>query len=226
MFHAKPSGAFLFSTKEGEDNVQEMYNWFYSLRYAVEAVAGIIGNSMAESGLNPWRWQGDTVNRSGGYGLFQYTPARDYLALTSEEYYSPNLSVTSVTEGASPNDGIAQINVFNENKLSKWGSGAWRPYWDKTTYSKLYAERNRILKEWGSGNSISMEQFKQIKNVYDATFVFLACFEGPLVPNMDTRYTNASTAYKILTGLEPQPPTPTPTRKKGMPLWMCLNPYI
>lgn len=227
-FNAKPSGAYGFSSTEGTNNVQQMYNMFSSLGYAVEAIAGVIGNSMSESGLNPWRWQGDKVSMGGGYGLFQYTPASDYINLTGIQYFAPNLSTTEVTSGADPDDGFAQIIVFDENRLSKWGSGAWRPYWSTTTYAQLYAERNRILKQWGSGKSISMAQFKAITNVYDATFVFLACFEGPLVPNMTPRYNNASTAYEILTGMQPEPPTPTPTPKqrKGMPLWMYLRPMI
>ena len=231
-FNAKPSGAYGFSSSEGTNNVQQMYNMFSSLGYAVEAIAGVIGNSMSESGLNPWRWQGDKVSMRGGSGLFQYTPASDYINLTGIQYFAPNLSTTEVTSGADPNDGFAQIIVFDENRLSKWGSGAWRPYWSTTTYAQLYAERNRILKQWGSGSSISMAQFKAITNVYDATFVFLACFEGPAVPNMTPRYNNASTAYEILTGMQPEPPTPTPTptpttkQRKGMPLWMYLRPMI
>lgn len=229
-FNAKPSGAYGFSSTEGTNNVQQMYNMFSSLGYAVEAIAGVIGNSMSESGLNPWRWQGDKVSMGGGYGLFQYTPASDYINLTGIQYFAPNLSTTEVTSGADPDDGFAQIIVFDENRLSKWGSGAWRPYWSTTTYAQLYAERNRILKQWGSGSSISMAQFKAITNVYDATFVFLACFEGPAVPNMTPRYNNASTAYEILTGMQPEPPTPTPTptpkQRKGMPLWMYLRPMI
>lgn len=225
-FNAKPSGGYSFSSYEGNNNVQQMYNMLNSLGYSIEAVAGIIGNVMAESGLNPWRWQGDTVSMSGGYGLFQYTPASQYLNLSGVEYFAPNRSVTSVTAGASPDDGFAQIIVFDENRLSKWGSGAWRPYWSTTTYAQLYAERKRILRQWGSGNSISMAQFRVIGNVYDATFVFLACFEGPLVPNMTARYNNASTAYELLTGMQPEPPTPTPKQRKGMPLWMYLKPLI
>ena len=225
-FNAKPSGGYSFSSVEGKNNVQQMYNMFSSLGYSIESIAGIIGNVMAESGLNPWRWQGDTVSMGGGYGLFQYTPASGYLNLSGVQYFAPNLSITSITSGASPDDGFAQIIVFDENRLSKWGSGAWRPYWSTTTYAQLYAERNRILRQWGSGNSISMAQFRAIENVYDATFVFLACFEGPLVPNMTARYNNASTAYEILTGMRPEPPSPTSKKRNGMPLWMYLNPLL
>lgn len=227
-FNAKPSGGYSFSSTEGKNNVQQMYNMFNSLGYCVEAISGIIGNVMAESSLNPWRWQGDTVSVKGGYGLFQYTPASEYLNLSGVEYFAPNRSVTSVTPGANPDDGFAQIIVFDSNRLSKWGSSAWRPYWSTTTYSQLYAERNRILNQWGSGKSISMAQFRKVKNVYDATFVFLACFEGPLIPNITPRYDSASIAYEILTGMKPEPPSPTPAERnrKGMPLWMYLRPMI
>ena len=43
------------------------------------AVAGILGNMQAESGLIPDRWQSDRVgNNAGGYGLVQWTPATKY----------------------------------------------------------------------------------------------------------------------------------------------------
>lgn len=218
-FNAKPSGGYSFDSDEGRNNIQQIYNTLDYLEYTVEAVAGVVGNVMAESGLNPWRWQGDKVSMSGGYGLFQYTPASEYLNLTGIPDFAPNRSTTGVTPGASPDDGVAQLLVFHHNNLGKWGAGAWRPYWSSATYANLYADRNRILKRWGSGNSITLEQFSKIENVYDATFVFLACFEGPLVPNMTARYDNASTAYEILTGMKPEPPS---RAKTGMPLWMMI----
>jgi len=48
------------------------------------AIAGVLGNMQAESGLIPDRWESDKVgNLKGGYGLVQWTPAskfRDWAA--------------------------------------------------------------------------------------------------------------------------------------------------
>lgn len=218
-WNAKPSGSIGYSTTEGQENIAEINMFFNEREYTLEAQAGIIGNVIGESGLNPWRWQGDTYSLSGGYGLFQYTPASGYIDGCSHlEYYAPNLSTTSITSGADPTDGIAQLTAFADNTLSKWGSGCWRPYWNPSTYSELYALRRTILNTYGDGSSLTMEQFKNIDDVYSATFAFLACFEGPLVPNMDIRYEYASTVYEMLGGeLKP--------RRKKMPIWMMLRPF-
>jgi hypothetical protein len=222
-WHAKPSGAYGYNSVEGKENISEMNMFFNSRDYTLEAQAGIFGNVVGESGLNPWRWQSDTVNLSGGYGLFQYTPARRYINGASQlDHYAPNLSVTEVTAGASPEDGIAQCTAFADNTLSKWTTACWRPYWDKDTYAELYAVRTDILNIYGDGSRLTMSQFKSIDNVYYATFAFLSCFEGPAVPNMNIRYEYASDIYTILTGETPIPPVP-PTKRKKMPIWMLLR---
>lgn len=214
-WHAKPSGGYSAQSSAGIENIFAFKTALGTWNDAV--VAGILGNVQAESGFNPWRWQGDRFGVSRGYGLFQYTPASDYLALSGA---TPNLSVTEQTQGATPEDAIRQIQAFRTNELGKWVSTCWRNYWDTTTYASLYAYRNEVLQTWGHGNGISLAEFSDITDVYAATFVFLACFEGPNVPNIDERNRNAREVYKILTGdypeppyvpPDPEPPSPTPT---------------
>lgn len=217
-WYAKPSGSYGYLSNEGKSNLFEMYDYFKANSYTDEAITGIIANATAESGLNPWRWQSDRYNLNGGYGLFQYTPASGYInGATDVQYYSPNLSVTQITDGATVYDGIAQMEVFHTNKLSKWSESCWRSYWDKNENADLYATRTIILDNYGNGNSLSMSQFASIDNVYYATFAFLACFEGPAVPNINKRYSYAKDIYKIITGETP------PTHRKKMPLWMYLR---
>lgn len=217
-WYAKPKGGYEYSTNEGKSNIFEMYDYFKVKGYTDEAIVGIIANASAESGLNPWRWQGDVYNQNGGYGLFQYTPARQYIEeAVNVPYYSPNLSVTEATPGATLYDGIAQMDVFHNNRLHKWSDYCWRSYWDTTEYADLYSVRNYILTTYGNGSSLSMEQFSNITSVYYATFAFLACFEGPAVPNMDVRYSYAKDIYEIITGKRPI------TKRKKMPIWMYLR---
>lgn len=222
-WHAKPTGSYGYNSDEGRDNIAEINKFFNGRGYTLESQAGIIGNVIGESGLNPWRWQGDEYDLTGGYGLFQYTPASEYInGCTNISNYSPNLSVTSITPNANPRDGLAQLTVFADNSLGKWVPTCWRPYWDTETYVDLYQVRNRILNVYGDGSGLSMKQFMGINNVYDSTFAFLACFEGPAVPNMGARYEFASAVYQYLTGDMPdEPDTPT-KKKKKMPLWMYL----
>lgn len=222
-WNAKPSGSYQYDSKAGTENIFEINDFFNTENYTIEAQSGLIGNVMAESGLNPWRWQSDTVNLSGGYGLFQFTPASGYIDLTDVPFHSPNLSTSEQTSGATVDDGEAQLIVFNEDRLGKWISSCWRTYWDVNTYAQLYAERKRILNTYGNGSKITLNQFKTIKNVWDATFTFLACYEGPRVPNVGPRYENAVNAYELLTGNPPDPPIPPTPINKKLPIWFYIK---
>lgn len=225
-WNAKPLGSYTFDSSEGKENTREIASFLSSRGYTVSSQAGIAGNSFAESGLNPWRWQSDTVNISAGYGLFQYTPASKYIDGASDvQHYAPNLSTTGITVGAQPTDAIAQLTVLDSNILGTWVGTCWRSYWAPSDYPDLYEASQRILQTYGANGVLSLEQFKTINNVWDSTFAFLACFEGPAVPNMDIRYSYASTAYIIITGFDPDPPTPTPTTPRKLPLWMMLRPF-
>lgn len=211
-WHCKPSGAYSLSSQDGVDNMNEYYN--YMAQYTNKNnIVGQLCNVFAESGLNPWRWQGDTVGTSRGYGLYQFTPASGYLNLTGIPGHSPNMSTSGVS-GGSTSDASAQMYVFANNTLSKWVSTCWRSYWDTTVYASLYQKRQRILNTYGDGSHISMAQFFTITDVGDACFTFLACFEGPRIPNYDARMSNAQTISDAIGGGPvppgPDPPGPTP----------------
>ena len=196
-WQAKPHGYYGINSNEGHDNIDQIWNQMQADNYTTEAAAGAMGNVYAESGLNPWRWQSDTVNLHAGYGLFQYTPASGYINLPGT---TPNMSTTSVTPGASASDGARQVDCFLTNELGKWVSTAWRSYWDPTQYASLYAKRNQWLQQWGSGGHISMSEFAAITDLEAATFFFLACFEGPRVPSLGIRYSYAQTILDYLGG--------------------------
>ena len=211
-WYAKPSGGYGYNSTEGRANIEQINGVLNELGFTLEAQAGILGNIVAESTLNPWRWQGDSVNMSGGYGLVQFTPARDYIdGMQNVDGYGPNLSTSSQTVGARPEDGYAQILVIANDYLSKWVSYCWRDYWSTASYPTLWAQRNRIVQQYGNGRALTLSQFKTINNVGDATLAFLACFEGPAVPNYQTRYDSAAAIYEYLSGgVTPDPPDPGP----------------
>ena len=196
-WHAKPSGGYGVNTTEGTDNINEVWAILQSHGYTQEAAAGVLGNVKAESGLNPWRWQGDTFGTSRGYGLFQFTPASDYINLPGA---TPNMSTSAQTTGATAADGARQVDCFANDELSKWVPSAWRPYWSTTTYADLYAKRATWLSLYGSGNSITMAQFAAVTDIEAATFFMLACFEGAAKPNLNIRVSNANEIYNIMSG--------------------------
>ena len=204
---AKPSGGYSLTSAGGRDNIEMIYYMLQGYSYTMEAAAGVMGNVQAESGMNPWRWQSDRVNLSGGYGLFQYTPASGYINLSGT---TPNMSTTQTTAGATPQDGERQVDCYATNELHKWVSTAWRSYWDTTTYAELYNKRSQWLQQWGSGSAISMAQMAACTDIEAATFFHMACFEGPAVPNLGPRFSNAKKIYEILGGIIPVPPPPVP----------------
>ena len=215
-WYAKPSGPYGIDSVEGRANIFAMSDCFPAA--TLESRAAVIGNSVHEGGLNPWRWQGDTYGRSRGYGLFQYTPASDYIDLS---FATPNLSTTQQTAGATPEDGETQCDVMASNYLGKWVSSCWRSYWDTNTYRDLYAYRTGVLNTWGNGSTITMAQFFACTDVDAATFIFLACFEGPLVPNYGVRKQTAARIYEILGGVvPPTPPVPPDPPVGSLPAWL------
>lgn len=208
-WYAKPSGPYAYSSPENAANSIEIFNILSGQGFTVEAIAGVCANSQHESGLNPWRWQNDTVSPtySNGYGLLQWTPAYGYLDLSGT---TPNMSVTAQTQGATPEDGARQMQAFYEDNPAKWHSSCWRSYWDTTTYSEYYAKTRYILNTWGNGTKITLDQFKTINDASYAADCFLACFEGPGTPDYLQREATAAQFYERFTGVTPDPPTPPP----------------
>lgn len=236
-WYAKPSGPYGYSSTEGRANIRMMNGFFNGEGFTIESQAGILGNAVAESGLNPWRWQNDHYSRSLGYGLFQFTPAYSmnghigYVDTCQDlEGYGPNLSTTTITSGARPEDGWAQCLAMARDRLAKWQTFCWRDYWDRETYSQLWQRRNSIVTTYGNGTSLTLAQFKSIGDIYDATFAFLACYEGPGSPaGYYDRCNNAAAVYQYLTGeTPPEPPGPgpgpTPTHSNRMKIMFYLKP--
>ena len=206
-WHAKPSGGYSLSSTEGRDNMDCIYGAFSSQGYTIQAIAAIIGNFNNESAMNPWRWQNDRVVYGAGYGLPQFTAARDYINLTGIPYHSPNLSVSEQTSGATPEDGEAQCYVIYNDTLSKWQSNIWRDYWSTSDYPTEYAYMQQLRNTYG--RYISMDTFRQITDLEAATFIFNGGYIGEWSLNIAPRYRDAQTAYDYLSGHSPPtPPTP------------------
>lgn len=186
-FYAKPSGGYAIQSLEGTANITAAYHYLSNEGYSDNAIVGILGNVVAESGLNPWLWENNTVTYSGGYGLFQYTPASEYINATWLPNHAPNESVSEAEPGADPDDALGQLYAFVNDTFGKWVGTCWRSYWDPNDYPDLYAKHNYILNTYGNGSYLTMNEFKDISDYSDSCFAFLACFEGPAIPNYLTR---------------------------------------
>lgn len=196
-WHAKPSGSYSFDTAENFDNSWEMQGILSSRGFTNAAIAGVCGNAQHESGLNPWRWQNDTVSSHLGYGLLQWTPSTGYTSLSGA---TPNFSTSSITSGATPEDGARQMQAFYENNPAKWHSSCWRTYWDKGTYAAYWQRCQYILNRWGNGSDITLDQFKAIDDPEYAADCFLACFEGPGAPDYSQREATANNFFQRFGG--------------------------
>lgn len=182
-FYAKPSGGYAINSLEGTTNIQRIYDYLHNEGYADNCIVGILGNVYGESALNPWLWENNTYNLNNGYGLFQFTPASEYINATWLPDYAPNTDTTQAVAGADPDDALGQLYALVNDTFGKWLNTCWRSYWDPNDYPDLYTKRTYILNTYGSGSSLSMAQFMTINDYSDACFAFLACYEGPLIPN-------------------------------------------
>ncbi len=72
------SNSYLNETQM-QGNALEVYNYFSTRGWTMNAIAGMLGNMESESTINPGIWQSlDYGNYSMGYGLVQWTPATNY----------------------------------------------------------------------------------------------------------------------------------------------------
>ena len=83
-WHAKTYGAYARGSTEAFENAICTYNLLTSLGWTIQAMCAVYGNIEAESGYNPWRWEGDAVPSSNespdyGYGFPQFTPSSKYI---------------------------------------------------------------------------------------------------------------------------------------------------
>ena len=189
-FYATPYGGYPISSTEGTANIKTIYDYLHGEGYADNCIVGILGNIVAEGALNPWYWQNNTYAPSdpnAGYGLFQFTPAYEYLNASWLPDWAPNESTSQQTAGADPDDGYAQLYALVNDVFGKWVSNCWRIYWDPNDYPGQYALHTYILNTWGNGSSLTMSQFKDINDYEAACFAFLACYEGPRIPNYTAR---------------------------------------
>jgi hypothetical protein len=210
IWYAKPSDGYLASSAEGTSNIRAFYDYLYGEGFVYGAVVGMLCNVAAESGYNPWRWEGDVYGLSRGYGLFQFTPGSAYINASGVPDHYPNLSTSQETSGSSPDDAKGQLYCFVNDTLSKWNDTCWRSYWDPSHLPDYYDRCQNILALYGQNGHLSIDDFKIINNIQDASDAFLACYEGPAESNVhpDDRYANHVVIEEALEGYIPQPPTP------------------
>lgn len=84
----------------GDNNAERAYNYLVTHGYTPEQAAGIVGNMILESGVNPQRLQGTGLNQltpadqavssSAGWGIVQWTPAGKMIRPVKDSGKDPN----------------------------------------------------------------------------------------------------------------------------------------
>lgn len=199
-WHVKEKGGYSNESAEAYDNASLIYDILSGYGWTVNAVAGLLGNVCIESGLNPWRWQNDSVGastgtpwRSRGYGLVQFTPASKYIddsRAKSFDGYGPNFS----DKQGNANDGDAQLEFVDR----------YADYAKTDAYPLTYS------------------QYKASEESADyLAEAWLYNYERPKDPSASIaeRKRNALYWYEVLSG---ETPTPHPPSGEGNNLFAFL----
>ena len=163
-------------------NILKFYNYFHALGWTVNSIAGMLGNIMVESGVNPgccqytsfnWDDPSSIQNTTGGIGLTQWTPARKYY----------NWAVDNNLDPKSGDSQCARIKYEHDNNiqwsLNNLGQHTWNDFVTSTETPETLAR------------------------------VFVWAYERPRNPNIPQRQRNARWVYDYLTQIDPpSPPDP------------------
>lgn len=128
-WHAKATGGYVSwdnqanvtLTQEAIMNCYSAYLVFSRNGWSPAAASAVLGVCCYESGLNPWRWQGDNIlteaaawtdsSWSHGYGLNQFTPFNSYGNIAQSRF--PSFDPNFYDKVGTPEDGEAQIEFIN-----------------------------------------------------------------------------------------------------------------
>lgn len=131
-------------------------------------IAGIIGNMVRESTLNPNLWENGIGATSGGYGLVQWTPATKYF----NSSYCPSDYATNANSNG---DGQMECLIYGIEHTWNQPGGEWAPSY--------------------GGYSYTYEQFYALTDPEEACKAFLNQYERAGVAALDDRLTAAVWVY-------------------------------
>ena len=155
------------------DNMNMVYNYFIALGWTPNAIAGMLGNMMVESTVNPWLFQNRTLDwnnpsaiiaDNGGMGLTQWTPCR--------KYYD-----WAVSSGLDPKSGNTMCDRIHYEQLNNlqwsldnYGRHTWNDFITSTETPSILAD------------------------------VFCWAYERPASPDMQQRWENAEWCFQNIHG--------------------------
>lgn len=124
------------------DNMNLVYDYFIQRGWTANAIAGMLGNMMVESSVNPWYFEHHTLDWSnpaaiiadtGGMGLTQWTPCRKYYNWAIAENKDPESGYTMC-------DRIKYEEDNNEQwSLDNYGQHTWNDFVTSTETPEILA---------------------------------------------------------------------------------------
>ena len=123
-------------------NMNKVYDYFISEGWTTNAIAGMLGNMMVESTVNPWRFQHNSLSwdnpaaiiaDSGGMGLTQWTPCRKYYNWAIDEGLDPKSGTTMCDRIKYEQDNNLQWSMDN------YGQHTWNDFAYSTETPEILA---------------------------------------------------------------------------------------
>lgn len=234
MWYAKPTGGYANTSNEAQTNARNIANALLFRGWSIKAICALLGNAAGESGLNPWRWEGDSVPTvsefnnwtpeqatSHGYGLFGFTPASTYINEQNRNTYAANGYAPNFSDaGGSPNDGLAQTLYFVSTVETNWSHSLHDYYYDDfqdigvNIDDFYYATFDEFKSANIGGQEMSLE---------DCVGAFELCYEKPADWAAASSYQNrvsAATYWYSLFQDDPPEPVPPIIKRHTLPIWM------
>ena len=160
------------------DNMNKVYDYFIALGWTPNAIAGMLGNMMVESSVNPWLFEHRSLDWSdpsaiiadtGGMGLTQWTPCRKYYDWAVASSLDPQSGTTMC-------DRIHYEQLNNlQWSLENYGRHTWNDFITSTETPTILAD------------------------------VFCWAYERPLQPDMEQRWANAEWVFANIHGSKLRP---------------------
>lgn len=178
-------------------NATYIYNFLSYHDWTINAISALLGNMQAESTINPGRWQSDRVGGdSSGHGY-------SLVQWTPYTKYTNWCSDNGYSDPSEMDTALTRILYEVANHLQWIGVGT---YYEMT------------FKEFSQSTA----------SVSYLAKAFLLCYERPADQSESVQNYRASLAeswYEYLTGVTPNPPTPTPytSNKKKKFNWILFN---
>lgn len=144
------------------DNAGYIWNFLGSNGWSLQAVAGILGNTEYESGMNPAIWQNlDPTDTGNGYGLVQWTPSTKFTDWASERGKDITAMPTACERIIYEKDNNLQWRTSSDfpigfqrywntqNHSAYYCGGAWLLNYERPTAQTVLAYRQEAARKWG-----------------------------------------------------------------------------